>query len=216
TATHEIGHYFGLMHTFCEEVDNQGNPTCCDNDDNIWGGFVDDTPAAKDIYFGSVTTSTNNNTCNDLSYSNVFNTNVKDMDENFMSYAANTWMFSQGQIDVMLNTLNTSDMNGGRNTLKNATANSGVTINCNGSVDVNEYQLSNIHIYPNPTLGKLNITSGDKINMISLLNVIGETVFLTENLTTNSIDISSLEGGIYFLNISTDKGTYTEKIILTK
>ena len=200
------------MHTFCENTDSQGNPTCCDNDDNIWGGFVDDTPAAKDIYFGSVTTSTNNNTCNDLSYSNVFNSNVKDMDENFMSYASNTWMFSQGQIDVMLNTLNTSEMNGGRSALKNST----ITVNCNSTVDVNEQKLSNIHIYPNPTLGKLNITSADNINTINLLNIIGETVFFTEDLTTKSIDISSLEIGIYFLNISTDKGTQTEKIILTR
>ena len=30
TATHEIGHYLGLMHTFCESTDSQGNLTCCD------------------------------------------------------------------------------------------------------------------------------------------------------------------------------------------
>ena len=106
TATHEIGHYLGLNHTFCEETDSQGNYTiCCDNDNNSWwGGDVDDTPASKGIFFGPVTASTNNNTCNDLSYSNVFTTNVLDMDENYMSYAANTWMFSQGQVDVMMAT----------------------------------------------------------------------------------------------------------------
>ena len=212
TATHEIGHYLGLEHTFCEQTDTQGNPICCDNDNTNWGGYVNDTPAAKDIYFGSVTASTNNNTCNDLSYSNVFNTNVKDMDENFMSYAANTWMFSQGQIDVMLNTLNTSEMNGGRSALKNST----VSVNCSGTVDINEYKLSNLHIYPNPTLGKLDVTSDDKINTISISNIIGETVFFVDNFTTNSINLSSLKVGVYFINISTDKGTHIEKIILSK
>ena len=88
TTTHEIGHYLGLMHTFCEETDNNGNPICCDNDDNNWGGYVDDTPASKGIYWGSVNASTYNNTCNDLSYSNNFNTNVLDMDENFMAYSS--------------------------------------------------------------------------------------------------------------------------------
>ena len=57
------------MHTFCE----QGG-VCCDNDLNSqynWGD-VDDTPATDDIYFGSVNAGTNNNTCNDLLYSNTF------------------------------------------------------------------------------------------------------------------------------------------------
>ena len=124
TTTHEIGHYLGLNHTFCESTG------CCDNDLNSqysWGD-VDDTPATEDIYFGSVNLNTTNNTCNDLSYSNVFSTNVLDMDENYMSYATDTWMFSQGQVDVMLGTLNASTFQGGRVNLKNST----VTVNCGG------------------------------------------------------------------------------------
>ena len=113
----KIGHYLGLNHTFCE------SGGCCDNDLNSqysWGD-VDDTPATEDIYFGTVNSNTNNNTCNDLSYSNVFSTNVLDMDENYMSYASDTWMFSQGQVDVMLGTLNASTNQGGRANLKNST-----------------------------------------------------------------------------------------------
>ena len=86
TPTHEIGHYLGLEHTFCESQSGG----CCDND----GSNVNDTPATEDIYWGSVTSTTNNNTCNDLSYSNIFTTDVLDMDENYMSYASTTWMFS--------------------------------------------------------------------------------------------------------------------------
>jgi hypothetical protein len=126
TTTHEIGHYLGLNHTFCESTG------CCDNDLNSqysWGD-VDDTPATEDIYFGSVNSNTTNNTCNDLSYSNVFSTNVLDMDENYMSYATDTWMFSQGQVDVMLGTLNASTFQGGRANLKNST----VTVNCGGII----------------------------------------------------------------------------------
>ena len=126
TTTHEIGHYLGLNHTFCE------SGGCCDNDLNSqysWGD-VDDTPASEDIYFGSVNSNTNNNTCNDLSYSNVFSTNVLDMDENYMSYASDTWMFSQGQVDVMLGTLNASTNQGGRANLKNST----VSVNCSNTI----------------------------------------------------------------------------------
>ena len=126
TTTHEIGHYLGLNHTFCE------SGGCCDNDLNSqysWGD-VDDTPATEDIYFGSVNSNTNNNTCNDLSYSNIFSTNVLDMDENYMSYSSDTWMFSQGQVDVMLGTLNASTNQGGRANLKN----SNVSVNCSNTI----------------------------------------------------------------------------------
>ena len=209
TATHEIGHYLGLMHTFCEDSDNQGNPICCDNDNNSWGGNVDDTPATKDIYFGSVTSSTNNNTCNDLSYTNLFTTNVKDMDENFMSYASNTWMFSLDQVNVMNATLN-----GYRSSLKNTA----VSMNCNGSVGTgfNNYQLKNLEIYPNPTLGKLTISSANKINTLSISNIIGKELLFAKYFSANTIDLSSYENGVYFINISTDKGAHIEKIILTK
>ena len=209
TATHEIGHYLGLQHTFCEDSDSQGNPVCCDNDNNNGGGNIDDTPATKDIYFGNVTSSTNNNTCNDLSYSNIFTTNVKDMDENYMSYASNTWMFTIDQVNVMNATLN-----GYRSSLKN----SNVSLNCNGAVGTgfNNYQLEKINIYPNPTLGKLNITSANKINILSIKNIIGEEIFFAKYFSAKTIDLSCYNNGVYFINITTNKGTHIKKIILTK
>jgi hypothetical protein len=209
TATHEIGHYLGLMHTFCEDADAQGNPICCDNDNNSWGGYVDDTPATKDIYFDPVTASTSNNTCNDLLYSNIFTNNVLDMDENFMSYASTTWMFTNDQIDVMDATLN-----GYRSSLKNTT----VSMNCDGSVGtgLNNYQLENLDIYPNPTLGKLNVASADKINTLSIINIIGKEILFVKDFSAKTIDLSSFKNGVYFINIITDKGTHIEKIILTK
>jgi len=209
TATHEIGHYLGLQHTFCEDSDSQGNPVCCDNDDNNGGGNIDDTPATKDIYFGNVTSSTNNNTCNDLSYSNIFTTNVKDMDENYMSYASNTWMFTIDQVNVMNATLN-----GYRSSLKN----SNVSLNCNGAIGTgfNNYRLEKINIYPNPTLGKLNITSANKINILSIKNIIGEEIFFAKYFSAKTIDLSCYNNGVYFINITTNKGTHIKKIILTK
>ena len=138
TSTHEIGHYLGLSHTFCE---NGGG--CCDNDNNSWFGLnVDDTPATDDVYFGSVNSTTNNNTCNDLNYG--FSGDLLDMDENFMSYASNTWMFSNGQVDVMLIVLNATTNQGGRKNLWN---NSNVTVNCLPTSTNDIITNHNINIY---------------------------------------------------------------------
>jgi hypothetical protein len=213
TATHEIGHYLGLMHTFCEDTDSQGNPICCDNDNNSWSGNVDDTPATKDIYFGSVTSTTNNNTCNDLSYANVFTNDVFDMDENFMSYATTTWMFSEGQVDVMMATLNASEMNGGRSSLKN----SNISTNCSSIISSTLNELNDkISIYPNPSDGKLFILTSELIKSIKVTNIIGKEIYLNNNFNNNSIDLSNSQNGVYFISLSTEKGTITKKIILTK
>ena len=210
TATHEIGHYLGLNHTFAESYNNtctdqQGNLKCCDNDN----GNVDDTPATKDIYFGSVTSNTNNNSCNDLSFLNTFEADVLDMDENYMSYASTTWMFSADQVNVMNATLN-----GYRSSLKNTN----VSMNCNGLVGtyLNNYHLEKLDIYPNPSSGKLNISSAKKINTLSITNIIGKEILFVKDFSTNTIDLSNYKSGIYLINISTDKGTHIKKLILTK
>ena len=124
-----------------------------------------------------------------------------------MSYASTTWMFSVDQVNVMDATLN-----GYRSSLKNST----VSMNCNSTVSVNEYLLENINIYPNPTLGKLHIDSQGKINKVSISNILGKQIFFTEDFRTNTIDLSSFDNGVYFINISTNKGMHIEKIILSK
>ena len=213
TPTHEIGHYLGLKHPFCEQTDGQGNPICCDNDNTSGGGYVDDTPAQKDIYWGNVNSGTNNNTCDDSQFSNAFISDVLDMDENYMSYAFTTWMFSHKQINVMDYTMNASTGQGGRAALK--TSDGCMTV---GIIDVLANKL--IEIYPNPTNGKVNFkfAMNIKVNSIVIQNVLGEEIVRTEDMQNDifSLDLSSFPKGIYFATVDTDKGRSVEKILLSE
>jgi len=197
TPTHEIGHYLGLNHTFCESQSGG----CCDNDDSN----VYDTPATDGIYFGSVNSNTNNNSCNDLQYG--FSNDLLDMDENFMSYSRDTWMFSNDQVNEMIATLN-----GYRQSLKN----SNVTLNCTGTVSNDNIDQLFYKIYPNPSKGIINIESILNINKIEVLDMFGKNIIIRNNLNNfTTIKLDHLPKGVYILNIEINNTIITEKIIIS-
>jgi len=79
------------------------------------------------------------------------------------------------------------------------------------SLGVNNYTLENqVGIYPNPSSNVININSEVKIDIIELFDLVGKKV-----LTTNqkSINIGHLQGGIYLLKISTDKGLLVKRVM---
>jgi hypothetical protein len=71
--------------------------------------------------------------------------------------------------------------------------------------------LNDVFIYPNPTTGELRIENGAlKIQQISIFNLLGRNVLNTKQTT---LDISHLPAGIYFVQIKTEKGVVTKKIV---
>lgn len=89
TMTHEIGHWFGLYHTFQEGC---GTDTC------TTGDYICDTPPVANPNYGCPT---NKNSCS--------NDKLPDQISNYMDYADDACksMFSAGQADRMSTTLNT-------------------------------------------------------------------------------------------------------------
>ena len=81
------------------------------------------------------------------------------------------------------------------------------------TLSVNNNDLTDFKISPNPTFGKLIIQSKEKINSIIIYNILGKKV-LSVNKLQKKIDISNFRKGIYFLQIEfKDKKTLTKKII---
>jgi len=72
---------------------------------------------------------------------------------------------------------------------------------------------STITIYPNPVMNQLNITvdTSQTVNEVSILNTLGQVLIKTKQ--TTSLDVTSLASGTYFVTVTTDKGSFTEKLI---
>jgi hypothetical protein len=72
-------------------------------------------------------------------------------------------------------------------------------------------ELNDVSVYPNPTIGKLRITDyGLRITGVRIFDISGVHLFNTQQTT---LDISHLPAGIYFVQITTENGVVTRKIV---
>lgn len=87
------------------------------------------------------------------------------------------------------------------------------TFNCVTTGIDNTVEINNlIKIYPNPTNGIFEIESKNDIKRMTITNTIGKIVFET-SVITNSIDISHLTNGIYFIRLEIDNQSTVKKVI---
>jgi hypothetical protein len=80
------------------------------------------------------------------------------------------------------------------------------------SLSKENFEISKIIVYPNPTNSILNIQIDEQINAVSIVAVSGRITTITSAFN-NTIDVSSLPQGIYFIEVKTDSGTMREKFI---
>ncbi|MFN3444373.1 MAG: T9SS type A sorting domain-containing protein, partial [Bacteroidia bacterium] len=79
-----------------------------------------------------------------------------------------------------------------------------------------------ISVYPNPAEDVVNITVKELTNInynVTITDITGKTVFNNQlnsmlNNNTASINISNFNKGMYFIYLSNDKGTSTQKLIV--
>jgi len=84
------------------------------------------------------------------------------------------------------------------------------------AMGINE-QENQMILYPNPTSGIINIQSKEKINSVSVYNVVGQKVeFKSLNNENSSIDISNLPEGIYFIELNLNNKTSKRYKVIRK
>ena len=93
-----------------------------------------------------------------------------------------------------------------------------INILSGGLLKIDGPQIDDLRIYPNPTSGRLNITTEtQQLKSVELFDMTGRRIPISNdqlNLTTNVcvLDMSKLSAGIYLISIQTDKGKMSRKV----
>ena len=194
TLTHELGHYFNLDHTFA----GCGESNCSvyiPYPGNTNGDGICDTPS-QNIEDYNCPVAGDVAGCVDGEYA---------LTMNYMDYVndACMYMFTANQATRML-------------AWYNSIANQFKT-----NVLVNESFLQNdFSLYPNPSKGSFTIQFKDLMDSFSVevFDVTGKTVYENEyDQSANLVQMINLDNptsGVYFVNIKSDKGIVTKKLII--
>jgi len=80
-------------------------------------------------------------------------------------------------------------------------------------IGVDDNLLSQVSLFPNPATDIVNIQLPNTVEMksIAVYDVLGKVV--VNSATNNQINVSQLNHGVYMVNIETNQGTVTKKII---
>jgi hypothetical protein len=77
--------------------------------------------------------------------------------------------------------------------------------------DYEEFSLTDLSVYPNPTKDFINIESTMSIDKIEIYNISGSKI--VEKRNSQRINLTNLERGVYFLKAYSNGNTVSKKIL---
>lgn len=80
------------------------------------------------------------------------------------------------------------------------------------TIGINENTQSNLRIFPNPCTNMLNV-SAENYNKVELINLLGQVVYTNSINNFAEINVSNLNNGVYFVRLSGENGTTTQRFI---
>lgn len=84
----------------------------------------------------------------------------------------------------------------------------------NATLGVQDFQEATLSLYPNPTQDIISInTDIQNITDIEIFDLLGKSVFTTKDVSTNVIDVSYFNAGVYFMKLSTPSNSVVSKFI---
>jgi len=88
------------------------------------------------------------------------------------------------------------------------------TITVDGCASIDEANVIGLAIYPNPTNGIITIQFEGKLANVSVVDLTGKVVTKTSIQSNETIDMSSLNAGTYFVNVEVNGSILTERVIV--
>jgi len=83
-------------------------------------------------------------------------------------------------------------------------------------VGIENYGLANYQIYPNPAQNFVNIRQTEATEFsVSLIDLAGAIVFNSAPSLAHSLDLNNLPNGVYFLQMTSERGMKTEKLVIS-
>ena len=84
-------------------------------------------------------------------------------------------------------------------------------------VSLDDEELSGLSIYPNPSNGILNVDVSKNDNYsVQISDIVGKVIVDDKITSSTTFDLMHLDGGVYFVNISNNEISKTEKIVIEK
>jgi hypothetical protein len=77
-----------------------------------------------------------------------------------------------------------------------------VDLSALNSVVVESSEINNISIYPNPVENNIRFVSNNKISSVVVSNISGQILLKFNNVFNNTVDVSALKEGIYFVTLN--------------
>lgn len=190
TVTHELGHFFNLDHTFASTSCSPVNANCATEGDRVC-----DTPRVTSETYGCPA-SGSVSACGTL----------KSLTMNYMDYVDDPcmYMFTNGQATRALAYINTILGEFKPNVL-----------------NTEAFSNASFSVYPNPNKGVFNVQFKEVVSdfNIEIFDLTGKVVYVNEFYQNSDLvkEIKiqdKISKGIYFINIKTNEGLITKKIII--
>lgn len=111
-------------------------------------------------------------------------------------------------------TVGNSNCNGVYNVTLTYNPNLRIAVNSNEVRDIND-----VSIHPNPATNQTNIVSSiEKIRSVEIVSLTGfqRKKVIIQNTNTATINVSDLKPGVYACTILTDKGSYSERLVIKR